>query len=964
MDQQQTPRNAGDTSANQQAPMVKPNLPGFQPTPQGPPARFAVNNGPVEGPRLGGQPPPLRHLDSRSSLLSGQFPQPRPPYGGPRPRNFYPRPLQPGGPLPGPPQGPPGTQGLPQGPPGIQGTHQGFQGLPQGPPQGPPQGSPGIQGPPQGFQGPPQGPPRFTQNPNIRGPPLQRPPFPGNNPQQSCFVQRSGPEQVRGPGDFGPHQRLQRNDSVANLNSRFPISADRRPQLVPQISVERMADAEGPKSVTMVQQVEDPKKLVKDSKENEDDDDDVVIDNENILTKVGIPKLPISESVSPTHQDTKISEENTNETNKPIENNRINEDNQSNHQSPAIPISGTPKKEPQGPPSLNRNQESLERPPSAIEESLGKDELGNDESKNDSKNESKEKILQETPDLLKNSAVSVDCADSTVYIQPLTSKVENKSETKDMSKNHEEDLVQEKLAVAESPTIPKSPESVKGFDNGQRRSLCSRSSSQGTKSPKSPRSPGLKTPDGEKKKTTFADDVKEVGNHKENGQAVAPEVPSPKPRTPSTPRRNLPSGITSPSKENKNLISTQGKADAENDSGVDESTQRCEAPTLNGVGGSPTKRMSSNSRETDKRSTAGSPVKSPSKCAKSLPRTPDTASSTSIQDKKKVPMNKVQVGAAPSPNLKTIKSKIGSLQNTSYKPGGGKVKIENRKLDFSKAQPKIAAKNDKYMPSGGDKKITQVKLQWNAKPKVGSLDNATYKPGGGDKKIETVKLDFKDKAKPKVGSKENAKHVPGGGTVKSSATPPKTPLDTPTDDIETQKIDIKAESKIGSLDNVKYKPGGGDKKIFNDKDYLRQTGSGVESLSGSGSQATEEKTEERNDSIESPEPHPPPSTPTCVRIPSSSVVTPRAIRTSLAKSPETGTARGTGESSPRKTTRSPNSARPPSSLDVKNPESPSTGTTKASPKGLHLPRLSKSPLFSPRESESSNLQRKVRFPKL
>lgn len=49
---------------------------------------------------------------------------------------------------------------------------------------------------------------------------------------------------------------------------------------------------------------------------------------------------------------------------------------------------------------------------------------------------------------------------------------------------------------------------------------------------------------------------------------------------------------------------------------------------------------------------------------------------------------------------------------------------------------------------------------------MGSLDNATYKPGGGDKKIETVKLDFKDKAKSKVGSKDNAKHVPGGGAVK------------------------------------------------------------------------------------------------------------------------------------------------------------------------------------------------------
>lgn len=73
-------------------------------------------------------------------------------------------------------------------------------------------------------------------------------------------------------------------------------------------------------------------------------------------------------------------------------------------------------------------------------------------------------------------------------------------------------------------------------------------------------------------------------------------------------------------------------------------------------------------------------------------------------------MNKIQVGSAPSPNLKTVRSKIGSLENASYKPGGGKVKIENRKLDFSKAQPKIAAKNEKYTPSGGDKKVNFFNL--------------------------------------------------------------------------------------------------------------------------------------------------------------------------------------------------------------------------------------------------------------
>lgn len=73
-----------------------------------------------------------------------------------------------------------------------------------------------------------------------------------------------------------------------------------------------------------------------------------------------------------------------------------------------------------------------------------------------------------------------------------------------------------------------------------------------------------------------------------------------------------------------------------------------------------------------------------------------------------VPMNKVQVGNAPSPNIKAVKSKIGSLDNATYKPGGGKVKIENRKLEFGNVTPKIAAKNDAYTPSGGVKKVNTL----------------------------------------------------------------------------------------------------------------------------------------------------------------------------------------------------------------------------------------------------------------
>lgn len=39
--------------------------------------------------------------------------------------------------------------------------------------------------------------------------------------------------------------------------------------------------------------------------------------------------------------------------------------------------------------------------------------------------------------------------------------------------------------------------------------------------------------------------------------------------------------------------------------------------------------------------------------------------------------------------------------------------------------------------------------------------------------------------------------------------------------IQTQKVELKAQSKVGSLDNIKHKPGGGERKIFDDKDYLK-----------------------------------------------------------------------------------------------------------------------------------------------
>lgn len=243
--------------------------------------------------------------------------------------------------------------------------------------------------------------------------------------------------------------------------------------------------------------------------------------------------------------------------------------------------------------------------------------------------------------------------------------------------------------------------------------------------------------------------------------------------------------------------STEG----DNDSGVDESTQEKDrnGPTSPGSPlKSPSKipalrRPESITPQTRSRSTSKQRLTA---------KTPETPSEPLI---KKVPMNKIQVGAAPSPNLKVVRSKIGSLENATHKPGGGHVKIETKKIDI-KAAPRIEAKNDAYVPKGGDKKIITTKLTWTAKPKIGSLDNAHHKPGGGDKKIETLKTDFKDRARPKIGSKDNLGYQPGGGDIK----------------IVNQKLDIKAESKVGSLENIKHKPGGGAVKIFDDKDYLKQ----------------------------------------------------------------------------------------------------------------------------------------------
>ncbi|XP_055084385.1 microtubule-associated protein tau-like isoform X2 [Periophthalmus magnuspinnatus] len=121
----------------------------------------------------------------------------------------------------------------------------------------------------------------------------------------------------------------------------------------------------------------------------------------------------------------------------------------------------------------------------------------------------------------------------------------------------------------------------------------------------------------------------------------------------------------------------------------------------------------------------------------------------------------------PLPDVKNVKSKIGSTANLKHQPKGGQVMIPSVKLDFSHVQAKCGSLDKVHHHAGGGNIQIQTKKidLSHVTSKCGSMSNIHHKPGGGQVKIDNVKLDFKDKALPKVGSLDNASHTPGGGNV-------------------------------------------------------------------------------------------------------------------------------------------------------------------------------------------------------
>ncbi|XP_014837500.1 PREDICTED: microtubule-associated protein 2-like isoform X11 [Poecilia mexicana] len=164
----------------------------------------------------------------------------------------------------------------------------------------------------------------------------------------------------------------------------------------------------------------------------------------------------------------------------------------------------------------------------------------------------------------------------------------------------------------------------------------------------------------------------------------------------------------------------------------------------------------------------------------------------------------------PLPDLKNVKSKVGSTANLKHQPKGGQVQILSEKLDFTHVQSKCGSKDNlKHTPKGGHVMIPSVKLDFShVQSKCGSLDKVHHAAGGGNVQIQTKKIDLSH-ITAKCGSMSNIHHRPGGGNIR----------------IENVKLDFKdkAHAKVGSLDNASHMPGGGNVMIESHKLSFRET---------------------------------------------------------------------------------------------------------------------------------------------
>ncbi|OON14958.1 Tau and MAP protein, tubulin-binding repeat protein, partial [Opisthorchis viverrini] len=150
---------------------------------------------------------------------------------------------------------------------------------------------------------------------------------------------------------------------------------------------------------------------------------------------------------------------------------------------------------------------------------------------------------------------------------------------------------------------------------------------------------------------------------------------------------------------------------------------------------------------------------------------------------------------------KRITSKINSLKNVHYKPGGGTVSIVNEKVQLGPIASKCNSfANVKHKPGGGNVVIVDEKLDLTGvHSKISSLKNVKHVPGGGQTQIKTYKLNFTENATSKIGRLSKMTHTPGGGNVQ----------------IKNDRLNFSANAapRIGRLSKITYTPSGGQVQV-------------------------------------------------------------------------------------------------------------------------------------------------------
>ncbi|XP_014812000.1 PREDICTED: microtubule-associated protein tau isoform X9 [Calidris pugnax] len=274
----------------------------------------------------------------------------------------------------------------------------------------------------------------------------------------------------------------------------------------------------------------------------------------------------------------------------------------------------------------------------------------------------------------------------------------------------------------------------------------------------------------------------------------SPSTAKPPGARPSIPPQRHTSSSTTPSKTPSSPASTSKRVSAVTSRPASTGTQEMKAkgPEMRSGTKTATPRSAAGQAQRNSTNATRIPAKTPT-----APKTPPSsgrkeqkkpppaaAKSEKAREPKKVAVvrtppkspasakSRIQPSAAPMPDLKNVKSKIGSTENLKHQPGGGKVQIVYKPVDLSHVTSKCGSLgNIHHKPGGGQVEVKSEKLDFKDKvqSKIGSLDNISHVPGGGNKKIETHKLTFRENAKAKTD--HGAEIVYKSPTISGDASP-------------------------------------------------------------------------------------------------------------------------------------------------------------------------------------------------